>query len=71
LEQSNEENHEALFVGDRQSDYQARLAAGIEGRILKRSFNERYWYAGPMVSSLLSILPLLDALEPQLQLNNK
>ncbi|MCJ7633794.1 HAD family hydrolase [Candidatus Bathyarchaeota archaeon] len=52
----------ALFVGDRQSDYQASLAAGIEGRILKRRFNERYWHAGPMVSSLLSVLPLLDAL---------
>lgn len=52
----------ALFVGDRQSDYQASLAAGIEGRILRRRFNQRYWCAGPTISSLLDILPLLDAL---------
>jgi phosphoglycolate phosphatase-like HAD superfamily hydrolase len=52
----------ALFVGDRQSDYQASLAAGIQGRILKRRFNERHWSAGPTVPSLLSILPILDAL---------
>ena len=52
----------ALFVGDRQSDYQASLIAGIEGRILKRRFNRRYWSTGPTISSLLEILPLLDAL---------
>ena len=51
-----------LFVGDRVSDYQASLAAKIEGRIIKRRFNERYWPAGPTISSLLDILPILDAL---------
>jgi len=50
----------ALFVGDRQSDYEASLAAGIEGRILKRRFNKRYWSSGPTISSLLDVLSLLD-----------
>lgn len=52
----------ALFVGDRQSDYQASLAAGIDGKILKRRFNRKFWFVGPTISSLLEILPLLDAL---------
>jgi phosphoglycolate phosphatase-like HAD superfamily hydrolase len=51
-----------LFIGDRVSDYQASLAAKIEGRIIKRRFNARYWSVGPTISSLLDILPLLDAL---------
>jgi len=59
---SNNGIERALFVGDRQSDYQASIAARIEGRILKRRFNKRYWSTGPTISSLLETLPLLDAL---------
>ncbi|MCJ7761680.1 hypothetical protein MUP59_11165 [Candidatus Bathyarchaeota archaeon] len=49
-----------LFVGDRGSDYQASVVAGIEGRIIRRRFNTRFWNTGPTISSLLDILPILD-----------
>jgi len=51
-----------VFVGDRGSDYQASLSAGIEGRIIRRKFNTRFWNTGPTISCLLDILPILDAL---------
>ena len=52
----------SLFVGDRGSDYQASLAAGIEGRIIRRRFNTGFWNTGPTISSLLDILPILDTM---------
>jgi phosphoglycolate phosphatase-like HAD superfamily hydrolase len=52
----------ALFIGDRGSDYRASLAAGIEGRIIKRRFNKAQWTQGPTVSSLIEPIQLLEAL---------
>jgi phosphoglycolate phosphatase-like HAD superfamily hydrolase len=49
-----------LFVGDRGSDYQASQAAGIDGSIIKRRFNKKYWSSGPTIMLLLEVLPILD-----------
>lgn len=52
----------ALFIGDRGSDYRASLAAGIDGRIVKRRFNKAQWTQGPMVPSLIEPIQLLEAI---------
>jgi len=49
-----------LFVGDRGSDYLASQTAGIDGRIIKRRFNKKYWSSGPTIMLLLEVLPILD-----------